>query len=391
MNSVEENQRFKLKVRPNSQGQFEVLVTSDMLISELKTIIYTYCKIPPRQQRLICHGKLLKDDLKLSSYKLSEGHVIQLSSQPQGLPESQQNDSVRRERYRGIEINERYETISQSIQTVNLMYGILTTRTDEEIIGFDNASRKFFPGQWVDVLDTVDQWLEAQILEVATTFQGNFVFIHYNGWPSQWDEWVESSSARIQPFHSYTNQSITSPMHSPHPTIPIDDENLRAPGPYDPKVFFEQGASILNKMRGMLENYYNLSMMHKHEKIGDKISDLRCRLGIPQSDDVKEWTSDNESYNGVTLDNEDKESVISVDLRSNDKTMTTEVELSLLTVQTAPLLDRTGRLLSDLATLIPNPRLPLMPSPADLSQLTSPSRLDGGIHVYAFLTPRRNT
>ena len=69
--------------------------------------------------------------------------------------------------------------------------------------------------------------------------------------------------------------------------------------------------------------------------------------------------------------------------------MTTEIELNLLTVQTAPLLDRSGRLITDIATLIPNPNIPLMPSPAELSLLTAPLGNNSGIHVYAFLTPER--
>jgi hypothetical protein len=41
-------------------------------------------------------------------------------------------------------------------------------------------SKKFFTGQWLDVKDTVSQWLEATVLEVNEN-EGT-VFVHYNGW-----------------------------------------------------------------------------------------------------------------------------------------------------------------------------------------------------------------
>ena len=38
--------------------------------------------------------------------------------------------------------------------------------------GFDFRSRQFEIGQWVDVKDTVDQWLEAQIIGLRETSEG---------------------------------------------------------------------------------------------------------------------------------------------------------------------------------------------------------------------------
>ena len=149
ISDTSDKQNFRLKIRPNCRGQFDMTVNPEMLISEVKSKIASICQIPVSQQRLISNGKLLKDNQKLSFYKVSEGHVIQLSSQPQDLPELEQNDpsSNRRERNRGIDLNERYETIRQSITTVNLMYDILNPRIEEEIIGFDNKKRVFSVGQ----------------------------------------------------------------------------------------------------------------------------------------------------------------------------------------------------------------------------------------------------
>jgi large subunit ribosomal protein L40e len=45
---------------------------------------------------------------------------------------------------------------------------------------FSVARRVFFVGQWIDVKDTVSQWLEATIMAMDNA--GRRVFVHYNGW-----------------------------------------------------------------------------------------------------------------------------------------------------------------------------------------------------------------
>lgn len=70
---------------------------------------------------------------------------------------------------------------------------VISTKT---ITPFDFTKSKYEIGQWVDVKDTIDQWLEAQIIQV----RNNQVYVHYNGWGTRWDEWIEMSSPRIAAF-----------------------------------------------------------------------------------------------------------------------------------------------------------------------------------------------
>jgi hypothetical protein len=63
-----------------------------------------------------------------------------------------------------------------------------------------SESKRFFVGQWIDVKDTVNQWLEATVMAVNEE-QGT-VFLHYNGWPTRWDEWIQIDSPRIAPFRT---------------------------------------------------------------------------------------------------------------------------------------------------------------------------------------------
>lgn len=64
------------------------------------------------------------------------------------------------------------------------------------ITGFDFTKSKLEVGQWIDVKDTIDQWLEAQVIRV----RNNQAYVHYNGWGTRWDEWIDFSSPRIAQF-----------------------------------------------------------------------------------------------------------------------------------------------------------------------------------------------
>ena len=78
----------------------------------------------------------------------------------------------------------------------------------------------FEVGGWVDVKDTIDQWLEAEIC----MRRGNKAFIHYNGWGNRWDEWIDIHSPRIALFRTHTIQMPSSPYALPSPNIPTDSD-----------------------------------------------------------------------------------------------------------------------------------------------------------------------
>ena len=80
---------------------------------------------------------------------------------------------------------------------------------------FDLNKRILAKGQWVDVKDTVEQWLDAQVIEVSD--DNKMVKIHYNRWSTRWDEWIPTNSPRIMPFRYHTRQSTLTNYHSPFP------------------------------------------------------------------------------------------------------------------------------------------------------------------------------
>ena len=88
-------------------------------------------------------------------------------------------------------------------------------KNEEKINCFNLNKRILAKGQWVDVKDTVEQWLEAQVIEVSE--DNKMVKIHYNHWSTRWDEWIQTNSPRIMPFRYHTRQSTLTNYHSPFP------------------------------------------------------------------------------------------------------------------------------------------------------------------------------
>lgn len=145
-----------------------------------------------------------------------------------------------------------------------------------------SAERKWYKGQWLDCRDTVNQWLEATVVDIVTPqdiltpaelqtasdlpkaasdlptesrkrkmpidadpiinasdYDGRrrllididengdaklrdgtnvqLLLIHYNGWPHRWDEWIRSDSDRIRPFRTRTRHGSMAPYSSPTP------------------------------------------------------------------------------------------------------------------------------------------------------------------------------
>lgn len=80
---------------------------------------------------------------------------------------------------------------------------------------FNFGQRKFEVGMWLDIKDTIDQWLEAQITQVRE----DAIYVHYNGWGARWDEWININSPRIDIFRSHTVQNPKSNYLSPFPNI----------------------------------------------------------------------------------------------------------------------------------------------------------------------------
>jgi hypothetical protein len=122
--------------------------------------------------------------------------------------------------------------------------------------------RKFFVGQWIDVKDTVAQWLEASVLEVDQ--QRERMFVHYNGWPARWDEWLPFLSPRIAPFRTRTLHAAQ-PLHiSPSLTARAAAIRTVLPDPFFNSMLNNDSYDVLNRTS------CNVSR-NSHERNGDHV------------------------------------------------------------------------------------------------------------------------
>lgn len=142
---------------------------------------------------------------------------------------------------------------------------------DNSIDCFDFRKRELKVGQWVDVKDTINQWLEAQVVEI----RNNKAFIHYNGWGTRWDEWIEMNSPRIALFRTHTVQASASNYLSPFPNSPPDTtQNLLISNPsitsFDNLAKITELSSKTIKMMSQLKlmsNQYEKRIKIQRERI----------------------------------------------------------------------------------------------------------------------------
>ncbi|EQC36912.1 hypothetical protein, variant [Saprolegnia diclina VS20] len=117
-------------------------------------------------------------------------------------------------------VHDPFEHIEQGLLTLRTLLSTVTSATPTETTSAERgatlrARRLFYVGQWLDVKDTVNQWLEGTVLELSATH----VRVHYHGWPTRWDEWIEKISPRLAAFRTRTLHPTGSPFLSPTPIV----------------------------------------------------------------------------------------------------------------------------------------------------------------------------
>lgn len=90
---------------------------------------------------------------------------------------------------------------------------------------------EFTVGTKCDCLDSTDKWCQAEIVEIESDTE--LVRVHYVGWSTKYDEWINTDSYRIAPLHSKTspqqNQSTSS--HTNTNTSTTTNNNRNTPNP----------------------------------------------------------------------------------------------------------------------------------------------------------------
>ena len=327
-------QEITIKIQ-TLDNTYSLTINKHFTINQLKEEISKKYNIPKDKQRLIFQGKFLKDNENLSFYKITDGCVVQLIAKSleeknsSSTSSSNNNNHSNRDRNNERRTNEVYPIIQIPFRTnrrrrrrrlsmphfdisefIEGFYQNLIT-----IDNYNNIKKKFDPnsinnpieafdfskssyeiGEWVDVKDTINQWLEAQVIKV----QGSKAFVHYNGWGIRWDEWIEFNSPRMRNFKTFTLQSPLTFCAMPYPAIPCD--------------------SNIEPQQRPIDVFYYLEKVKKHmENLLDEMNDL--------------------------LNLRKKNSPLFVD----NKFSLGNYEILFKTTQMIPFLDRVGRMLSDIS------------------------------------------
>ncbi|KAF0699988.1 Aste57867_9468 [Aphanomyces stellatus] len=256
---------IEIRIKTLNDQTFSLHVSRSISVRDLKTELQGTTHVPLQRQRLIYRGKLLRDGDVLSAYNVEDGHTVHLVARPEraSLPDAMATtDPLHASSYRqrlarldsstSTSLAGMRRRLGMNTATVvppvapfsglvdtgsssssilsepeaessvresplpsveHLRQGLLTIQT---LLSASDHRRRFHVGQWLDVKDTVNQWLEATVLDVTSAQ----VFVHYHGWPSRWDEWIDLDSARLAAFRTRTLHAATARHLSPEPVIP---------------------------------------------------------------------------------------------------------------------------------------------------------------------------
>ena len=364
---MEKEEEILVKVK-TLDNQININIRKNATISELKEKINRILNISQTDQRLIYQGKILQNNSeKIKHYKIANESVIHLvirkltlsddiNQNNNNINHNEENNSehssgnnnlgfirmnhnlTRRLQRKNMHFDpsDCIETLYQNILVINNLmkirnnFSISNFFQNKTIIPFNLNKKKFEIGEWVDVKDTTDNWLEGQIINKRNINNRTQLLIHYNGWGNRWDEWIDQTSNRLSFFRTYTLQSMQSILLSPNPTLVndgnISNDNNSSKRPVDLFFYFNKISSIINEINKTIEK------MNNYKK--------RDNLNIEEKDDIKEHKE------------KEKEKEGHLNLNNFIPFSFNELEILQLTSQMIPILDRCGRLMSDLSLLL---------------------------------------
>ena len=328
MKESDNSQEITIKIQ-TLDNSFSLKINQSLTIIQLKEEISKKYNIPKDKQRLIFQGKFLKDNETLSFYKITDGCVIQLIAKSLEKKNPNQNSSQRSNNSNRNANNQRANEVYPIIQIpfrtnrrrrrLSLPHFDITEYIEgfyQNLISLDNynnTKKKFDPkasnniievfdfnkssyevGEWVDVKDTINQWLEAQVMKV----KNNKAYVHYNGWGIRWDEWIDFNSPRMRNFKTYTLQSPLTFCNVPYPAIPCDSNIEPQQRPID--IFFylektkEHMESLMEEINHLLNLRKNNTSIFKDNKFSIDYYEIlfKATQMIPFLDRVGRMLSD---------------------------------------------------------------------------------------------------
>ena len=110
------------------------------------------------------------------------------------------------------------EVITQNYDNLYNMYNNLIDLNLENAKSIkklysSNYNTNFKVGQWIDIKDRYDNWIEGQV----TGINNNRIKVNYMGMPPNMNEWLEMKSERLAIFRTYTTQKNLKNFYSLYP------------------------------------------------------------------------------------------------------------------------------------------------------------------------------
>lgn len=376
-----ENQSIEIKILTMDEKFYFVSLKKEETIHDLKEKIEILTEVPKDKQRLIFKGKLLENEKKINDYQINNHDAIHLIAKVNqsndnivNINNNIQNDNLNMRRERDpFTLNffpliqpmrrRRIREIPNNFDVNDLLYSIIQNNLcledfitnknftkeinhdeykdikDEgnklKFIDFDN--RKFTIGQWIDVKDTIHQWLEAEVIEIQdnNSNESSLIKIHYIGWGNNWDEWISFNSKRIMPFRYYTVDKFKDKLC---PSIKnINSSRIN--------YLFKNYLNQIQKTNDQSDNFSNepsisniLFNMKRYYQIIDKKVDFLQKI------------KDSLNFNSI------KNNDIQFNINSNEhNNLKLSQDIFYLTLkQLSPIIDRFGRSLIDISNSIDN-------------------------------------
>jgi len=364
------HREMRLLIRTLHQGDVSLDVDTEITVDEVKERIaekFPDGVFPVDRQRLIHKGRALVGNDTLLQLGIGEGMVIHVVARPEGssprtseslpvpstpptqLPQSQAlmdlNTTISR-LFPPLQLAPSGASSSSSASSSStpalspsfepMWQNMLTVHTLLSTFNSDGGSGgtlegqlpyagiQLYEGQWVDCLDTVENWLEATVLRVDHA--NRTVYITFNGWPDRWNEWLPFTSSRIAPFRSHSRHNSTSRanLYSPTVVAPYANAPRIASRSTDPNSLLFELARLVRSVQPMLDESADLfGRTTQSESVGD----MPPTGSLPWSERSSTMSHISETTAAST---------------EGDAARLTE-----LSAQLCPVLDRLGRLLID--------------------------------------------
>ena len=322
MKESNNNEEISIKIQ-TLDNTYSFKIKQSYTILQLKEEIFKKFNIPKDRQRLIFQGKFLKETENLTFYKITDGCVIQLIAKSLDENNNSNHSQSNNRNQNNRRLNEVYPIIQIPFRTNRRRRRVVMPHFDiseylegfyQNLISLDNFNKcknnlnydkniieafdfsksTYEVGEWVDVKDTINQWLEAQVIKV----QNDKAYVHYNGWGTRWDEWIEFSSPRMRNFKTYTLQTPLAFSVSPYPAIPCDSNIEPQERPIDIFYYIEKTKihmeNLLDEMNKLLTLRKKNTPLFKDDKFNkDKYEILfKATQMIPFLDRVGRMLSD---------------------------------------------------------------------------------------------------